>query len=56
LSHLHWLPLARARELDMPFITQVVLSELQARLSAPDPARPVPFFDHSESHSRYHAL
>jgi len=39
LSHLHWLPLARARELDMPFITQVVLSELQARLSAPDPAR-----------------
>lgn len=56
LSHLHWLPLASARELDMPFITQVVLSELEARLTAPDPARPVPFFDHTESHSRYHAL
>ena len=56
LSHLHWLPLGRARELDMPFITQVVLSELQARLIEPDPSRPVPFFDHTESYSRYHAL
>ncbi len=56
LSHLHWLPLARARELDMPFITQIVLSELQARLKAPDADRPIPFFDHTETHSRYHAL
>jgi 8-oxo-dGTP pyrophosphatase MutT (NUDIX family) len=28
LSHLQWVPLARAREVDLPFITQVVLAEI----------------------------
>ncbi len=44
LSHLQWLGLAAARALPLPFITEVVLSELEALLADPDPARPVPFF------------
>ena len=38
LSHLQWVPLSEARALDLPFITEVVLAELQAR--AADPAPP----------------
>ncbi|MEM7236514.1 MAG: DNA mismatch repair protein MutT, partial [Pseudomonadota bacterium] len=51
LSHLSWLTLAEARRLDLPFITEVVLAEIEARLSAPDAVRPVPFFHHSEGKS-----
>ncbi len=45
LSHLHWVPLAEARALDLPFITEVVLAEIEARLRkvngtpAPQPQR-----------------
>ncbi|MDP5307203.1 NUDIX domain-containing protein [Paracoccus spongiarum] len=51
LSHLHWVPLAEARALNLPFITEVVLAELaelvhavphHADLPLPDT---VPFFD-----------
>ena len=28
LSHLHWVPLAETRRLDLPFITEIVLAEL----------------------------
>ena len=51
LSHLHWVQLAQAGALDLPFITEVVLAELTALirdlphdqpLAAPDT---VPFFD-----------
>ncbi|SNR25633.1 DNA mismatch repair protein MutT [Paracoccus sediminis] len=51
LSHLHWVPVAQARALDLPFITEVVLAELadliadlphDAPLPVPDT---VPFFD-----------
>lgn len=53
LSHLHWVPLAEARQLNLPFITEVVLAELSAlvrdlaprdQLAAP---ASVPFFDNS---------
>lgn len=50
LSHLHWVPIAEARALDLPFITEVVLAELAALVRATDggpmtqPAA-VPFFD-----------
>ena len=53
LSHLHWVPVAEARRLNLPFITEVVLAELSALLGglaagAPLPAPPsVPFFDNS---------
>jgi 8-oxo-dGTP pyrophosphatase MutT (NUDIX family) len=39
LSHLHWVPLDKARELDLPFITRIVLGELEShlpRLGAPE--------------------
>ena len=46
LSHLHWIGLAEARALDLPFITEVVLAEVSALLrGAPDQG--VPFFDNS---------
>lgn len=51
LSHLHWVPLAQARALDLPFITEVVLAELSdlVRDLPPDQPLPtpatVPFFD-----------
>ena len=56
LSHLHWVPLAEARALNLPFITEVVLSEAAALVEA-TPDRPaeapafVPFFDNSGAES-----
>jgi 8-oxo-dGTP pyrophosphatase MutT (NUDIX family) len=46
LSHLHWIGLSEARALDLPFITEVVLSEITALLRGA-PHRGVPFFDNS---------
>ena len=51
LSHLRWLTLAEARGLDLPFITEVVLAEVEARLRAPETVRPTPFFHHEEGRS-----
>ncbi len=51
LSHLRWLTLAEARALDLPFITEVVLAEVEARLREPGAARPTPFFHHDEGRS-----
>jgi 8-oxo-dGTP pyrophosphatase MutT (NUDIX family) len=39
LSHLSWLTIAEARTLDLPFITTVVLAEVEQRLSDPSTAR-----------------
>ncbi len=44
LSHLHWVPLAQARALDLPFITEVDLAEVAARLSGALRTGAVPFF------------
>ncbi|MEO8242849.1 MAG: NUDIX hydrolase [bacterium] len=46
LSHLHWIGLTQARALDLPFITEVVLAEVAARLTGL-PQHGVPFFDNS---------
>ena len=46
LSHLHWIGLAEARALDLPFITEVVLAEVSALLSGHTQPG-VPFFDNS---------
>lgn len=51
LAHLSWLTLAEARALDLPFITEVVLAEVEARLRAPGEPRPTPFFHHDEGRS-----
>jgi 8-oxo-dGTP pyrophosphatase MutT (NUDIX family) len=55
LSHLQWVPLDAARGFDMPFITEVVLAELTARLEGR--AHPgVPFFDNATEVSRFRRL
>ncbi|AHM02510.1 NTP pyrophosphohydrolase [Roseibacterium elongatum DSM 19469] len=55
LSHLQWVPLDEVRTYDMPFITEVVLAELSARLTGT--AHPgVPFFDNSTEISRFRRL
>ena len=46
LSHLHWIGLDAARNLDLPFITEVVLAETAALLAGQDQPG-VPFFDNS---------
>lgn len=46
LSHLHWIGLAEARALDLPFITEVVLAEVTNLLSGGTQPG-VPFFDNS---------
>ena len=47
LSHLHWIGLSSARSLDLPFITEVVLSEISHVLLGGSGAAGVPFFDNS---------
>jgi 8-oxo-dGTP pyrophosphatase MutT (NUDIX family) len=46
LSHLHWIGLAEARALDLPFITEVVLAEVTNLLNGGTQPG-VPFFDNS---------
>lgn len=59
LSHLHWVPLAQARSLNLPFITEVVLAEVAELVSATAPGNPlpvpdtVPFFDNRGSAPRF---
>ena len=51
LSHLQWVPLQEARALDLPFITEVVLAELEARVADPSPPDSVPFFKNNDEES-----
>jgi len=53
LSHLQWVPLARTRELDLPFITEVVLAEVEARAHDPAPPASVPFFKNDDEESLF---
>ena len=56
LSHLQWVPLAEARGLDLPFITEIVLAEVARML--PDLGAPsvVPFFQNDDEDSLLRAL
>ncbi|WP_170341028.1 NUDIX hydrolase [Ruegeria arenilitoris] len=56
LSHLQWIPLEQAREFDLPFITEVVLSEVEARVSDTTPPDSVPFFLNNEEASLFQRL
>ncbi len=60
LTFLSWLTPADARKLDLPFITEVVLAEVEVRLATNDrgpnsdpidTGRPAPFFHHAEGKS-----
>jgi len=53
LSHLQWVPLGRARELDLPFITEVVLAEIAARVTIPEPPAAVPMYLNNEEQSLF---
>ncbi|TVP72900.1 MAG: NUDIX hydrolase [Rhodobacteraceae bacterium] len=56
LSHLQWVSLRAARKLNLPFITEIVLSEAQAWIEgeAMDPS--VPFFDNSTDESCFRRI
>lgn len=57
LRHLQWVPVRRARDLNLPFITEVVLAEVAALLSGHDiHAAGVPFFDNSGAQSAFSRL
>jgi len=53
LSHLQWIPLDAARDFDLPFITEVVLAEVQASLRDPDRNARVPFFFNEDGRSNF---
>lgn len=53
LSHLQWVPLGKAREYDLPFITEVVLAEVEARAHDPAPPASVPFFRNDDEASLF---
>lgn len=44
LAQLQWVPLAQARQFNLPFITQVVLAELVGHIASGGPPASVPFF------------
>lgn len=56
LRHLHWVDLAAARRLPLPFITEIVLSEVEALLGAPEASRGVPFFHHTGKRSEFRQI
>lgn len=57
LSHLHWVPLSEARNLNLPFITEVVLGEAAAQLAEDRLDRDgVAFFDNSTDRPAFRRL
>lgn len=48
LSHLQWVPLPKVRQLNLPFITRVVLAELEAHLPRLDPPDRVAFIQNDD--------
>jgi 8-oxo-dGTP pyrophosphatase MutT (NUDIX family) len=53
LSHLHWVPLAEARRLNLPFVTEVVIAEAAQLVTRGGPPARVPFFDNSGPEPRF---
>ena len=53
LSHLQWVALSEARKFDMPFITEVVLAEIEARAGDLTPPGSVPFFKNNDEDSLF---
>ena len=56
LSLLQWIPLDKARAFNLPFITEVVLAEVAARLPDLSPPDTVPFFNNSDEQSLFDRL
>jgi 8-oxo-dGTP pyrophosphatase MutT (NUDIX family) len=53
LSLLQWIPLDEVRGFDLPFITEVVLAEIAARLPELGPPGTVPFFRNDDEESLF---
>jgi 8-oxo-dGTP pyrophosphatase MutT (NUDIX family) len=53
LLHLQWIPLRAARGFDLPFITEVVLAEVGARVADRTPPDSVPYFRNNEEASLF---
>ncbi len=53
LSLLQWIPLGDVRGFDLPFITQVVLAEVAARLPDLAPPDSVPFFSNDDEETLF---
>ena len=56
LSALQWIPLEEARSFDLPFITEVVLAEVQQRAADPSPPASVPFFANNSENREFRRL
>jgi len=56
LSHLQWVNLQTARGFSLPFITEIVLSEVEDILNAPDRVRDIPFFFHGEDGPSFRSI
>ena len=56
LSHLHWVPVSEARRYDLPFITQLVLAEVAARLPELSPPETVPYFRNDDEALHFERL
>ncbi|MGR3321441.1 MAG: NUDIX hydrolase [Pseudooceanicola sp.] len=56
LSLLQWIPLEKAREFDLPFITEVVLAEVAQRAADPGPPESVPFFSNNDENRAFARL
>ncbi|MEM7720671.1 MAG: NUDIX hydrolase [Pseudomonadota bacterium] len=48
LSHLQWVPLPKVRQLNLPFITRIVLAELEAHLPRLDPPDRLAFIQNDD--------
>lgn len=53
LSHLQWIALDDVRKFDLPFITEVVLAEVAARVTDDMPPASVPFFRNNDEESLF---
>ncbi len=56
LSHLQWIALDEARDLDLPFITEVVLAEVSALVDKAGPPASVPFFNNTDEASLFQRI
>jgi len=56
LSHLQWIRLGDARQFDLPFITEVVLAEIGARVTDRNAPDSVPYFRNNDEASLFFRL
>ena len=53
LSHLHWVRVNEARQLNLPFVTEVVLAEVAALARSGEAPASVPFFNNTHDRSEF---